>query len=196
MESRAVYVPFGGTRAVALLLTPSFTVTRAQVECGSVLDDLSFSQDVTFSKDAAGESTVVGQFVNESGVARGIGRIHGGRVYAYQAESHERAQQRGRQHIAHLVDQLKVKPREESIESAHRVYKMALQKGFTRGRRTSHVAAACLYLLCRQVWCACDSCLEVVSSKGLDARYLTHLLPASHIHRFQTLLDRMKNRFS
>ncbi len=71
-------------------------------------------------------------------------------MYAYQAESHERAQQRGRQHIAHLVDQLKVKPREESIESAHRVYKMALQKGFTRGRRTSHVAAACLYLLCRQ----------------------------------------------
>jgi transcription factor IIIB subunit 2 len=120
------------------------------VECGSVLEDVAFSSDVTFQKDAAGESTVVGQFVNESGVARGIGRIHGGRVYAYQAESHERAQQRGRQHIAHLVDQLKVKPREESIDSAHRVYKMALQKGFTRGRRTSHVAAACLYLLCRQ----------------------------------------------
>ena len=120
------------------------------IECGSVLEDVAFSVDVTFQKDAAGESTVVGQFVNESGVARGIGRIHGGRVYAYQAESHERAQQRGRQHIAHLVDQLKVKPREESIESAHRVYKMALQKGFTRGRRTSHVAAACLYLLCRQ----------------------------------------------
>ncbi|KAI8105592.1 hypothetical protein M9434_000176 [Picochlorum sp. BPE23] len=120
------------------------------VDCGSVLEDVAFSVDVTFQKDAAGESTVVGQFVNESGVARGIGRIHGGRVYAYQAESHERAQQRGRQHIAHLVDQLKVKPREESIDSAHRVYKLALQKGFTRGRRTSHVAAACLYLLCRQ----------------------------------------------
>lgn len=120
------------------------------IECGSVLEDVAFSVDVTFQKDAAGESTVVGQFVNERGVARGIGRIHGGRVYAYQAESHERAQQRGRQHIAHLVDQLKVKPREESIESAHRVYKLALQKGFTRGRRTSHVAAACLYLLCRQ----------------------------------------------
>ena len=40
----------------------------------AVLDDLSFSQDVTFQKDSAGESTVVGQFVNESGVARGIGR--------------------------------------------------------------------------------------------------------------------------
>lgn len=120
------------------------------VQCGRVLEDVAFSVDVTFQKDAAGESTVVGQFVNESGVARGIGRIHGGRVYAYQAESHERAQQRGRQHISQLVDRLGVKPKDESIESAHRVYKLALQKGFTRGRRTSHVAAACLYLLCRQ----------------------------------------------
>lgn len=120
------------------------------VQCGRVLEEVAFSVDVTFQKDAAGESTVVGQFVNESGVARGIGRIHGGRVYAYQAESHERAQLRGRQHISQLVDQLAVKPREESLESAHRVYKLALQKGFTRGRRTSHVAAACLYLICRQ----------------------------------------------
>ena len=34
--------------------------------------------------------------------------------------------------------------------AAHRLYKLALQRGFTRGRRTSHVAAACLYLVCRQ----------------------------------------------
>ncbi|KAL4527312.1 hypothetical protein Ndes2526B_g08985 [Nannochloris sp. 'desiccata'] len=120
------------------------------VQCGCVLEDIAFSADVTFQKDAAGESTVVGQFVNESGVARGIGRIHGGRVYAYQADSHERAQQRGRQDIAHLVDQLSVRPREETIESSHRLYKLALQRGFTRGRRTNQVAAACLYLVCRQ----------------------------------------------
>ena len=71
-------------------------------------------------------------------------------MYAYQADSHERAQQRGRQDIAHLVDQLAVRPREETIESSHRLYKLALQRGFTRGRRTNQVAAACLYLVCRQ----------------------------------------------
>jgi len=124
--------------------------SRCCTQCGRVLEDIAFSADVTFQKDAAGESTVVGQFVNESGVARGIGRIHGGRVYAYQADSHERAQQRGRQDIAHLVDQLSVRPREETIESAHRLYKLALTRGFTRGRRTNQVAAACLYLVCRQ----------------------------------------------
>ncbi|EFN55262.1 hypothetical protein CHLNCDRAFT_57908 [Chlorella variabilis] len=120
------------------------------VQCGRVLEDTAFSADITFQKDAGGESTVVGQFVNESGVARGIGRIHGGRVYAYQADSHEKAQQRGRHEIAHLVDQLSVRPREESIEAAHRLYKLALQRGFTRGRRTNQVAAACVYLVCRQ----------------------------------------------
>ncbi|KAL4428055.1 hypothetical protein ABPG75_002144 [Micractinium tetrahymenae] len=120
------------------------------VQCGRVLEDTAFSADVTFQKDAGGESTVVGQFVSETGVARGIGRIHGGRVYAYQADSHEKAQQRGRQDIAHLVDLLSVRPREESIESAHRLYKLALERGFTRGRRTNQVAAACLYLVCRQ----------------------------------------------
>lgn len=120
------------------------------MQCGCVLEDIAFSTDVAFQKDAAGESTVVGQFVNESGVARGIGRIHGGRVYAYQADSHERAQQRGRHDIAHLVDQLSIRPREETIESSHRLYKLALQRGFTRGRRTNQVAAACLYLVCRQ----------------------------------------------
>jgi transcription factor IIIB subunit 2 len=120
------------------------------VQCGRVLEDTAFSADVTFQKDAGGESTVLGQFVNEAGVARGIGRIHGGRVYSYSADSHEKAQQRGRHDIAHLVDQLSVRPREESIESAHRLYKIALQRGFTRGRRTNQVAAACLYLVCRQ----------------------------------------------
>lgn len=90
------------------------------MQCGRVLEDTAFSADVTFAKDAGGESTVVGQFVSETGVARGIGRIHGGRVYAYQADSHEKAQQRGRQEIAHLVDMLSVRPREESIEGGER----------------------------------------------------------------------------
>ncbi len=50
-----------------------------------MLDESAFSADVAFQKDAAGESTVVGQFVNESGQARGLGRIHGGKIYSYQA---------------------------------------------------------------------------------------------------------------
>lgn len=66
-------------------LAPSVPPSRSCcVQCGRVLEDTAFSADVTFQKDAGGESTVVGQFVSETGVARGVGRIHGGRVYAYQ----------------------------------------------------------------------------------------------------------------
>lgn len=46
---------------------------RCCVQCGRVLEDTAFSADVTFQKDVGGESTVLGQFVNEAGVARGIG---------------------------------------------------------------------------------------------------------------------------
>lgn len=38
----------------------------------------------------------------------------------------------------------------QTTPAAHRLYKIALQRHFTRGRRTNQVAAACLYLVCRQ----------------------------------------------
>lgn len=59
-----------------------------------MLEDTAFSADVAFQKDAAGESTVVGQFVNESGQARGLGRIHGGKIYSYQVRHTSRVKGR------------------------------------------------------------------------------------------------------
>ena len=47
------------------------------MQCGRVLEDTAFSTDVTFQKDAGGESAVVGQFVSEAGVARGVGMVVG-----------------------------------------------------------------------------------------------------------------------
>ena len=35
-------------------------------------------------------------------------------------------------------------------DAAHRLYKLALTHGFTRGRRVNQVAATCLYIVCRQ----------------------------------------------
>lgn len=77
--------PLAPPAAHARRLPPAPSPPRSCcVQCGRVLEDTAFSADVTFQKDAGGESTVMGQFVNEAGVARGIGRIHGGRVYSYQ----------------------------------------------------------------------------------------------------------------
>jgi transcription factor IIIB subunit 2 len=35
------------------------------------------------------------------------------------------------------------------MEAAQRLYHLAVQRGFTKGRRVAQVAAACLYVVCR-----------------------------------------------
>lgn len=46
-----------------------------------MLEDTAYSSDVAFTKDAGGDSAVVGHFVSETGVPRGLGRISGGKIY-------------------------------------------------------------------------------------------------------------------
>ncbi len=40
-----------------------------------------------------------------------------------------------------LVDHLSIRPRDDSIDASSRLYKLALQRGFTRGRRTALVCS-------------------------------------------------------
>ena len=60
---------------------------------------------------------------------------------AAQLDSHEKALSRGRAEVMQLVDRLRIHPREDSADSAARLYALALQKNFTRGRRTSQVSS-------------------------------------------------------
>ncbi|QDZ20704.1 subunit Brf1 of transcription factor IIIB [Chloropicon primus] len=120
--------------------------------CGGVLDDNVFSNDPTFLKTATGASQVVGNVVPESGLAPTLTRGPRGQVtLSFQSQdSHEKTLNRGRSEINELADRLSIKPREEIASAAHRLYKLAVQRNFTRGRRTQQVAAACLYTICRQ----------------------------------------------
>lgn len=56
-----------------------------------------------------------------------------------QTDSHESALARGRSAIAALVEQLRITPHHEVTEAAHRLYRLAMQRGFTRGRRVDQV---------------------------------------------------------
>ena len=49
--------------------------------------------------------------------------------------------------MTQLVDHLNIRPRDDSIDAASRLYALALQRGFTRGRRT---ALVCSVLA---IWC-------------------------------------------
>ena len=57
---------------------------------------------------------------------------------------------KGKYEISKVADRLGIRPREDIANAAHRLYKLAVQRNFTRGRRTQQVAAACLYIICRQ----------------------------------------------
>lgn len=53
----------------------------------------------------------------------------------------------GRRQIHHLGNQLQLN--QHCLDTAFNFFKMAVSKHLTRGRRTAHVVAACLYLVCR-----------------------------------------------
>ena len=124
---------------------------RCCTQCGKILDDNVFSTDPTFSKTAGGASQVDGNFVPESGVSASVGRgTRGGRIFGLQVDSHEKTINKGKYEISQVADRLGIRPREDITGAAHRLYKLAVQRNFTRGRRTQQVAGACLYIVCRQ----------------------------------------------
>ncbi|KAI5073301.1 hypothetical protein GOP47_0011314 [Adiantum capillus-veneris] len=115
--------------------------------CGRVLDDNVYSSDPTFTKGADGQSSVQGNFVRD----RQYGTYNvGGEGHQYATDSHERTLERGRDEIRDISDFLAMSSREDAVNAAHRLYIIAVERNFTRGRRTIQVAAACLYIICRQ----------------------------------------------
>jgi hypothetical protein len=69
---------------------------------------------------------------------------------ALQGDTHAQSTAKGRNEISLLVESFSIRPRDEAVEAAHRLYLLALHRNFTRGRRISHVAAVALYVFCRQ----------------------------------------------
>ncbi|KAJ1704549.1 hypothetical protein LUZ63_004328 [Rhynchospora breviuscula] len=104
--------------------------------CGKIIDQEIYSTEPTFIKDKSGQSRLGGAILRsiESG---------------YSA-SYERTLAKGREEISYIVNCLDVAGGDSIIDEAHKFYQIAIDKNFTRGRRTTHVAAACLYIACRR----------------------------------------------
>ncbi|GBG62695.1 hypothetical protein CBR_g31712 [Chara braunii] len=117
--------------------------------CGRVIDDHHYSSEVTFLKGADGSSHADGTFVSHGSTPRTITGA-GRQLFGYQTDSHERTLSRGRNKIYEIAEQLNVRPRDDLVNAGHRLYTIAVQHSFTRGRRVPQVAAACLYIACRQ----------------------------------------------
>lgn len=113
--------------------------------CGSVLEDNIIVSEVQFEENAHGSSSAVGQFVSadSKGGATGYGKFHVGTG----TESREVTLRKAKIGISHLCQQLFLN--QHCIETAHNFFKMALSRQLTRGRKNSHIYAACVYMTCR-----------------------------------------------
>ncbi|KAJ1608203.1 cyclin domain protein [Cryptosporidium canis] len=109
--------------------------------CGTVLEENTMVEGLQFSECSNGSMQMVGHFVPSSGV-RGFAMVYGNR------ESREHVLQRGYHNLQRIADQLRLSS--SHIESAQRVFLMAVQRSFTIGRNNMHVASACLYAICRR----------------------------------------------
>ncbi|KAJ0009227.1 hypothetical protein NQD34_016642, partial [Periophthalmus magnuspinnatus] len=113
--------------------------------CGSVLEDSLIVSEVEFVEGGGGGSLAVGQFVSSQGESRAP--IFGDSNISLGRESRAQTLQKAKSQITTLGQQLQMN--QHCVDTAFNFYRMALNKGLTRGRRSLHVAAACIYMVCR-----------------------------------------------
>lgn len=114
--------------------------------CGTVLEDSVIVSEVQFEENAHGISSAIGQFVSSesSGGCRGFGNnFHASGV----RESREITLQKAKRAVSNLCQNLRLN--QHCLDTAFNFYKMALSRHLTRGRRQTHLIAACVYITCR-----------------------------------------------
>ncbi|XP_077521530.1 brf RNA polymerase III subunit isoform X2 [Amblyomma americanum] len=112
--------------------------------CGSVLENSIIVSEIQFEENAHGGSRAVGQLISmDGGPSRSLPGFHHGTG----KESRELTLMKARKKITQVCEQLRLN--QHCIDMAFNFYKMALAKHLTRGRRHSHVVAACIYMVCR-----------------------------------------------
>ncbi|RLN04813.1 transcription factor IIIB 90 kDa subunit-like isoform X1 [Panicum miliaceum] len=138
--------------------------------CGKVLDQEIYTDEPNFVKDNSGQSRLAGSILTsiESGYSM----------------SHQRTLDKGKDEISQIVNNLHVSGGDTIVKKALKYYELALDRNFTRGRRTTHVAAACLYIACRYVLGAVFLQLCQVLQLS-DHPFVQKLIdPSLFIHRF------------
>ncbi|KAF9970955.1 transcription factor TFIIIB subunit brf1 [Actinomortierella ambigua] len=112
--------------------------------CGAVLEENTIVAEVTFSESAGGAASVVGTFVAEG--KAGVRSGGPGRRQTSQ-ESRERTLENARRKIQNMAVALRLN--EHHAEVAQRYFNLAISNNFIQGRRSDHVVACCLYIVCR-----------------------------------------------
>ncbi|XP_031438084.1 BRF1 RNA polymerase III transcription initiation factor subunit b [Clupea harengus] len=116
------------------------------MSCGSVLEDNIIVSEVQFVENSGGGSSAIGQFVSADGPAKAP-VLGSGFHTSLGKESRAQTLSNGKRQIHNLGSQLQLN--QHCLDTAFNFFKMVVSKHLTRGRKMTHVIAACLYLVCR-----------------------------------------------
>ncbi|XP_026675686.1 transcription factor IIIB 90 kDa subunit, partial [Diaphorina citri] len=114
--------------------------------CGTVLEDSVIVSEMQFEENAHGGTSALGHFVSSDskGGCQGFGgALRGG----LNRESREITLDNCKRNISSLCNQLRLN--QHCLETSFNLYKMALSRNLTKGRRQILVCAACVYMTCR-----------------------------------------------
>eukprot|EP00178_Gracilaria_changii_P010408 TRINITY_DN302_c0_g1_i1.p6 TRINITY_DN302_c0_g1~~TRINITY_DN302_c0_g1_i1.p6 ORF type:complete len:543 (-),score=99.49 TRINITY_DN302_c0_g1_i1:18029-19657(-) len=121
-----------------------FDTARGQascMSCGEVLEQNAIVAEVGFVEDARGRSNMVGQHV------RADGSSNFASMPGYSARATFTTMLNARHRLRQLASALKLHQRH--TEAAERLFRLAAERNFHRGRRLANVCCACLYAVCR-----------------------------------------------
>ncbi|KAG3095257.1 hypothetical protein PI124_g9117 [Phytophthora idaei] len=116
------------------------------VSCGTILEENNIVSSIEFQESGGGAHSVVGQFVSAT-ASKAYGNIGtSGRNYGIESRANTLAN--GKKKIRQIAGMLRLG--DHYVDSAFRLFALALQRNFTHGRKTQTVIAACLYIVCRR----------------------------------------------
>ncbi|OJA07627.1 hypothetical protein AZE42_01124 [Rhizopogon vesiculosus] len=115
------------------------------VKCGTVVEENTIVSEVTFGETSAGAAMVQGSYVGQGSTHARMSGPFGNRG---SSESREQTIANASRRIQNFAAVLRLS--EVVCLAATRLYTLAVEHKFTKGRKSNNVAAVCLYVACRQ----------------------------------------------
>ncbi|KAK7018579.1 BRF1-domain-containing protein [Favolaschia claudopus] len=115
------------------------------VSCGMVVEENAIVSEVTFGETASGGAMVQGSFVGQGATHARMSGPYGNRGNSdSRAQTIENASKK-----IHMISSV-LRLSETISNAALRMYTLAVEHKFTKGRKSLNVVAVCLYVACRQ----------------------------------------------
>ncbi|KZP04456.1 cyclin-like protein, partial [Athelia psychrophila] len=115
------------------------------VKCGTVVEESAIVSEVTFGETSGGAAMVQGSYVGQGSTHARMSGPFGNRG---SNESREQTIANASRKIQSLASVMRLS--ETVCLAATRLYTLAVEHKFTKGRKSLNVVAVCLYVACRQ----------------------------------------------